>query len=51
LKICTAINEMRAASRTARLAGQRANLLTQWSNRFWIGQPRLGLDCSASRAK
>ena len=27
----------------ARLAGRRADLLTRWSNRFWIGQPRLGL--------
>ncbi len=25
----------------ARLAGQRADLLTRWSNRFWIGQPLL----------
>jgi uncharacterized protein (DUF2236 family) len=25
----------------ARLAGQRAGVLTRWSNRFWIGQPLL----------
>jgi uncharacterized protein (DUF2236 family) len=25
----------------ARLAGRRIGALTQWSNRFWIGQPRL----------
>jgi len=34
----------------ARLAGQRVGALTRWSNRFWIGQPSLPFDGSASRA-
>ncbi|MGB0063471.1 MAG: oxygenase MpaB family protein [Terracidiphilus sp.] len=35
----------------ARLAGRRAGLLAQWSNRFWIGQPLLAFDDPRSRAK
>jgi uncharacterized protein (DUF2236 family) len=34
----------------ARIAGHSADSLTRWSNRFWIGQPLLGLGDSAARA-
>ena len=32
-----------------RLAGRRAGKLTQWSNRFWIGEPRLPFGEEAAR--